>query len=68
MPHWCSDYHSQWAGKKGNGRTPDKSYRSTLILYKEGICIALKPDEMGRRCFWGLYALEETLDFKGEKR
>lgn len=35
-----------------------------LLLQEGGICFAMKPDEMGMLYFWGLYVLEETLDFK----
>lgn len=53
---------------RGNERIPDKSYSNTLASGKEGICFAMRPDEMGMEYFQGLCVLEETLDFKGGKK
>lgn len=53
---------------RGNERTPEISNSNTLVSCKEGICFAIKPDEMRFEYFWGLCVLEETLDFKGEKK
>lgn len=51
---------------KDNESSPDKSYRNTFASLERGICLAIRPGEIGMQYFFWYMQLPGTSEFKGK--